>query len=81
MSKQYHIEAVWDAEAGVFYSKSNIPGLIIEAATFPEFFEIVNDVAPDLLRANAPRGRGPKPKGRTVRVETELTFVRKRAGR
>lgn len=52
MSKSYYVEAIWDAEAGVFVSKSNIPGLVVEAATPAEFIDIVHELAPELLRAN-----------------------------
>jgi len=48
----YHVAAEWDAEAGVWISSSNIPGLVIEAATLPEFMELVSALAPELLAEN-----------------------------
>lgn len=48
----YPVQAEWDAEAGVWFSSSNIPGLVIEAATLPEFVELVSALAPELLAEN-----------------------------
>jgi len=48
----YHVQAEWDAEAGVWISSSNIPGLVIEAASLSEFFELVSALAPELLAEN-----------------------------
>ena len=48
----FHITAVWDDEAGLFYSDSNIIGLHIEAETIEEFRAIVADLAPELILAN-----------------------------
>ena len=50
----FFVKAVWDAEAGVFYSDSNIIGLHIEAETIEEFCEIMADLAPELILANRP---------------------------
>jgi hypothetical protein len=56
----YHVEADWDAEAGVWTSSSNIPGLVVEAATLPEFIELVSALAPGLLAENlGVRGKVP----------------------
>lgn len=52
MSERYHVQADWDAEAKVWVSSSNIPGLIIEAATLPEFVELVQALAPEMLADN-----------------------------
>jgi len=52
MSDAYHVEAEWDAEAGVWVSSSNIPGLVVEAETLTEFVQIVQDLAPSLLSEN-----------------------------
>lgn len=72
MAKQYHVEARRDAKAGVFYARSDIPGLNVEAETIAAFSEIVKDLAPDLIKANepAPRGRAP-----SVRLEADLDLV------
>jgi hypothetical protein len=50
--RAYHVEAVWDAEAGVWVSSSNIPGLVVEAATLSEFMDLVSVLAPELLAEN-----------------------------
>ena len=53
MKTDFHVEADWDAEARVWVSSSNIPGLVVEAATLPEFVELVQALAPELLAENA----------------------------
>jgi hypothetical protein len=77
--KEYLIHAIRDAEAGVFFAESNVPGLNVEAATLPEFLEILQDVVPELLAASGekhpptsgqPDGRWPR-----VRLETEISFA------
>jgi hypothetical protein len=55
MSTDYHVQADWDAEARVWVSTSNIPGLVVEADTLPAFVELVQALAPDLLADNAGR--------------------------
>lgn len=52
MKRSFTVKAVWDNEAGVFYSESDIEGLHIEAVTLDEFEEIMMDAAPDLIVAN-----------------------------
>jgi hypothetical protein len=53
MSSDYHVQADWDPEARVWTSTSNIPGLVVEADTLPEFVELVQALAPELLADNA----------------------------
>lgn len=53
MTTEFHVQADWDPEARVWISTSNIPGLVVEAATLPEFVEIVEALAPELLADNA----------------------------
>lgn len=50
--RTFMIRAVWDGDAGVFYSESDIIGLHIEAKTLDEFEEIFRELAPDLIVAN-----------------------------
>jgi hypothetical protein len=50
--KVYTVEAVWDAEAGVYFSDSDISGLHIEAKNLEEFEREVFKLAPDLIEAN-----------------------------
>lgn len=48
----FTVKALWDEEAKVFYSKSDIDGLHIEAKTFEEFEKILMELEPDLIMAN-----------------------------
>ena len=48
----FFVKAVWDEEAKVFHSDSDIVGLHIEAETIEEFREILVDLAPELILAN-----------------------------
>jgi len=52
MQQPFRVKAVWDAQAEVFYSESDIEGLHIEAATLDEFEAIMLDVAPELIMVN-----------------------------
>ena len=54
MAGAFVITATWDAEAGVFTSQSNIPGLVVEAETFEEFVQLVQTLAPEIIAANLP---------------------------
>ena len=57
----FGVEAVWDEEAGVFISESDIIGLHIETETLDEFARLVNEFAPDLIRTNGLRKDGGSP--------------------
>ena len=48
----FFVKAVWDEEAKVFYSDSDIVGLHIEAETLEEFRKVLVDIAPELILAN-----------------------------
>ena len=48
----FHITAIWDEDAGVFYSESNIVGLHIEAETIEEFRAAATDLGPEMILAN-----------------------------
>jgi hypothetical protein len=52
MSQSYYVKAIWDAEAGVWCSESNILGLVIETATLAEFESLARHFAPELLAEN-----------------------------
>lgn len=52
MTNKFFVQAVWDEEANVYYSKSNIPGLHIEAKVLGAFEDVMRDVVPELLVAN-----------------------------
>ncbi|MBK5962376.1 hypothetical protein CCR97_29920 [Rhodoplanes elegans] len=55
----FTVTATWDADAGVFYSQSDVPGLHIEAETFDAFLELVRDLAPEMIADNRPDIEGP----------------------
>ena len=52
MNQEFYVEALWDEDAQVYYSKSDIPGLNIEAGTLGEFEEFMHELAPVLLIEN-----------------------------
>lgn len=52
MKRVFTVEAIWDEEAKVFYSESDISGLHIETRTLEEFEEVMNDVTAELIVAN-----------------------------
>lgn len=55
---RHTVTAVWDAEAEVYGSRSDIVGLNVEAATRSEFVDLVEALAPELIRDN---GMAPGP--------------------
>jgi Domain of unknown function (DUF1902) len=59
MQRAFTVTADWDAEARVFTSQSDIPGLVIEAATFEELVELVEALAPEVIAANVLDARRP----------------------
>ena len=59
MVQAFKVSAVWDSEAKVFTSLSDIPGLVIEADTFEEFVSLVEDLAPEVLAVNLPQAKRP----------------------
>ena len=52
MTRFFRVNAVWDSEAEVFYSQSDIEGFYIEASDLDEFEAIMMDVAPELIVLN-----------------------------
>ncbi len=48
----FKVTAVWDDEAGVYYSQSDIEGLHIEAATLEEFEDLLLELGPEMALAN-----------------------------
>lgn len=52
MSKSFFVRALWDPEASVWTSESDIPGLVIETSTLSEFEALAREFAADLLSAN-----------------------------
>lgn len=51
-NQTFFVRAIWDPEAEVYYSESDISGLVIEAATLEEFEELVADLGPQLIVEN-----------------------------
>ncbi|WP_160010022.1 DUF1902 domain-containing protein [Rhizobium sp. 18055] len=52
VKRTFFIKAIWDKEAEVFYSESDIEGLHIETADIDEFEDIIFDSAIELIIAN-----------------------------
>lgn len=52
LKRGYTVKAVWDEEAEVFYSESDIKGLHIEADNLDEFEDILFSVAAELIVTN-----------------------------
>lgn len=53
MNRSIAIQARWDAEADVWIATSqDVPGLVVEADTWPGMIEEVRLVLPDLLEAS-----------------------------
>ncbi len=48
----FTVEAVWDPEARVFYSKSDIIGLHVESASIEEFEDVMMSEGVNLILAN-----------------------------
>jgi hypothetical protein len=53
MERTYHVKAIWDAEASVWISETDIPGLVIEADTLGEFQELMEVLGPEMLAENS----------------------------
>jgi len=51
-NRSFYVKAVWDEEAKVFYSESDIVGLHIEAEKIEEFEVIMMDLAPQMVMEN-----------------------------
>jgi len=48
----HYVKALWDAEAEVWRSESDIPGLVIEADTLNAFDGLMMTLAPEMLAEN-----------------------------
>ena len=49
---KYDVRLIWDAEARVWYTETDIPGLCLEADTFDSLVEEVKLAAPEMLELN-----------------------------
>jgi hypothetical protein len=70
--KTFHVTAQWDPEAEVFYSETDVPGLVVETKTLDEFIDLVNHFTPDLLADNMPEFKGPY----RIMIEARREFVK-----
>ena len=52
MKRTFYVKALWDDEAKVWYSESDIFGLFINAKDLDEFEEVVNEFAGELVLEN-----------------------------
>ncbi|MEM1318451.1 MAG: DUF1902 domain-containing protein [Pseudomonadota bacterium] len=52
MKRLFHIKAIWDADAKVFVSESDIIGFHIEAETLDEFEDLMSELAVELIVEN-----------------------------
>jgi hypothetical protein len=70
MSRSITIDARWDDEAGVWLATSpDVPGLVVEADTWPSMIGEVRIVLPELLSLS---GRGEDQLSLTFKVEEHL---------
>ncbi len=53
MQSTYHVKAIWDSEASVWISETDIPGLVIEADTLAEFEDLLQSLGPEMLAENS----------------------------
>lgn len=70
MKSSYYVKALWDPEASVWTSESDIPGLVIEANTLTEFESLIWELAPEMLAENEKISGG--------RVEVEFSAAARR---
>ena len=70
MKSSYYVRALWDPEASVWISESDIPGLVIEANTLTEFETAIWQLAPEILAENENVSGG--------RVEVEFSATTRR---
>jgi hypothetical protein len=52
MKSSHYVKAIWDPEASVWVSETDVPGLVIEADTLGEFESLTVGLAPGMLEAN-----------------------------
>ncbi|MND87108.1 hypothetical protein D3C77_288780 [compost metagenome] len=52
MARTFYVKAIWDPEAKVWCSESDIPGLVIETTTLAEFESLARQFAAELLAEN-----------------------------
>ena len=52
MKRAFYVKALWDDEAKVWYSETDIQGLFINAKDLDEFEEVINEFAGELILEN-----------------------------
>jgi Domain of unknown function (DUF1902) len=52
MKRTFYVKAIWDDEAEVWISETDIEGLFINAKNLDEFEEVVNEFAGELILEN-----------------------------
>ncbi len=52
MKRAFFVRALWDEEAKVWYSETDIDGLFINAKNLNEFEDVINEFAGDLVLEN-----------------------------
>jgi len=52
MQTSYYVKAIWDPDARVWISETDIPGLVIESDTLAEFEALMMRLAPEMLAEN-----------------------------
>ncbi len=73
MSREIEIQARWDGDASVWIATStDVPGLVIEADTWPSMIEEVRLVLPELLEV---AGRGQENLSLTFKAEEHLDLA------
>jgi hypothetical protein len=73
MTKQIAIEARWDSEADVWIATStDVPGLVVEAESWPRMIEEVRLVLPDLMELD---GSGHESLTLTFKAEQQLDLA------
>lgn len=73
MSRSIAIDARWDNEARVWIASSaDVPGLVVEADTWPSMIEEVKLVLPELLELSGSKGDNLAP---TFKAEEHLDLV------
>ncbi|MEO7027361.1 MAG: DUF1902 domain-containing protein [Caulobacteraceae bacterium] len=79
MNAAYYLWAIWDEEAAVWISESDIPGLVIETETLGEFEALVGHLAPEMLAINEnipPRlGAGPVHRDQAPGIRSRLELL------
>lgn len=73
MSREIGIQARWDGDASVWIATSNdVPGLVVEADTWPQMIEEVRLVLPDLMELS---GQGHENLSLTFKAEEHLDLA------